>query len=148
MILLHGVQTRGAGGSVTCFPVHRRSGLMMAGGSSLILPRLSVSPLYTSSVYWNLLKKQPRMVILVPDTMWSWISPARGLPSWTDGGVAPETFFYFCVLTTCYIPIIIIIIIIPIHYKPKVWNYLAKKALLKDLFSCILHNSICACSYF
>lgn len=72
---------------ITCFPVHNCCGLKMAGGSSLIRPCLSVRPLYTNSVYWALVKKQPLKVILVPDTMWSWISPAKGLPScWGEGG--------------------------------------------------------------
>lgn len=66
---------------ITCFPVQSLCGLSIAGGSSLTLPGLSVSPLYTSSVYWSLVNIQPRIVILVPDTMWSWIRPAKGLPS-------------------------------------------------------------------
>lgn len=79
---------------ITCFPVHNCCGLKMAGGSSLIRPCLSVRPLYTNSVYWALVKKQPLKVILVPDTMWSWISPAKGLPSywWRKYVNHPKTF--------------------------------------------------------
>ena len=54
----------------------------MAGGKSFTRPTLSVSPRYTSSIYCSRLKKQPRMVMFAPETMWSWISPANGWPSY------------------------------------------------------------------
>ncbi|KAK0133910.1 Pentatricopeptide repeat domain-containing protein 3, mitochondrial [Merluccius polli] len=38
---------------------------------------------------WSLVKKQPRSVILVPETMWSWIRPANGLPSWRERETVP-----------------------------------------------------------
>lgn len=67
---------------ITCFPVHSGKGFRMEGGKSFTRPTLSVSPRYTSSIYWPRVKKQPRVVMLAPETMWSWISPANGWPSY------------------------------------------------------------------
>lgn len=67
---------------ITCFPVHSGKGFRMAGGKSFTRPTLSVSPRYTSSIYCSRLKKQPRIVMFAPETMWSWISPANGCPSY------------------------------------------------------------------